>query len=176
MAASKYSRGLVKIEYGAIAGDGGVATTWTQISDTVPGTAKITTGEPTVENILIEETDAPIEIITKLGVQNVLFSTRDLSADTLVAMMGGAKVAAVVGPPAVGETWQAPSTAPVVELSFRVTDKKGNKWITPRVSVVGTINGQFQNTGTDTSQLDVKGTVLVPAKSGTSAFYKEAST
>lgn len=92
---SKYKIGLVSMKLGDIAGDGDMGTSLTAIGDTVAGSAAMETTEATVQDFKIEESDSPVlSIKTEADKIVINWSTYNNSADALVKLFGGTKVAA----------------------------------------------------------------------------------
>lgn len=60
------------------------------------------------------------------------------------------------------ELWEAPDQFPVVEVSLKLTDKKGNVVKLPRVSIAAKMNLSFNRTSL--GQFDMVATVLQPTK------------
>lgn len=61
-------------------------------------------------------------------------------------------------------TWAAPDSFPSVELSVKATDKNGNTFSFPRMSIIPKVAFSFSKT--KLGQVDVTATVLQPAKVG----------
>jgi len=157
---SKHVLGLNSVEIADIANDGGVGTVWTVIGETALGSATLSSTDATTTDIKIEESDSPVEsIVSDPSVINVNWSSYNLDADAMVLLYGGTKT---TGPPV---KWDAPDALPVIEKSLRVTDKKGNVVVMPRVSIKTKLNLSFKKDGL--GQLDMSATVLQPTKSGT---------
>lgn len=155
--------GVASIKLGAIAGDGGMGTSLTQIGDTVPGSAILENAEGTTQDFFSEESDTPIEsIISEAGTTTFNFSTMNLDADSLVLLFGGTKT---TGPPV---KWEPPATLGTKELSIEVIDRKGNKFEFVRVSVKPKFTVNFNKTAL--GQVDIVGTILTPTKAATAAF------
>lgn len=95
---AKYKLGLVSMRMGDIAGDGGMGTDLAAIGDTVAGTAKMSTTAAQTTDFKIEESDSPIlSIKSEADKIDITWSTYNNSADTLVKMFGGTKVAGAAG-------------------------------------------------------------------------------
>ncbi len=156
---AKHTFGLASVEMGAIAGDGGMGTSLAAVGETVSETAALTTEEPTVTDFPIEESDSPIEsVVTTPGTVTLAWSSYNVDADQLVKFFGGTKV---TGPPV---KWQAPDAFPDVEVSLKVTDKKGHVLELPRVKVRPKLSLSF--TKTKLGQIDLVATILQPTKAG----------
>lgn len=88
--AKKHIIGLTKIEIGDIAGDGGVATTFVEVGDTVIGSAKMSSQEGTTTDFFIEESDSPVESFESTPSKLILsWSTSNVGAVTLGKFLGG---------------------------------------------------------------------------------------
>jgi hypothetical protein len=156
---TKHIYGLVDVSIGAIAGDGGMGTVLAAVGETVADSASITSEDNTITDFISEEADSPVESITSArGAIILAWSTYALDADTMIKFFGGTKV---TGPPV---KWQAPDIFPDIELSIKLTDKKGNFIEIPR--------GKFSNkfsfslSKTKLGQTDVRVTILQPTKAG----------
>lgn len=164
--ARKYGFGLASIKMGNIAGDGGMGTSLTQITDTVPGSALFTTEEATTTDIFVEEEDDPVITTSKAGKKTITFSTRNMDPDALIKLFGGTKTGAgtVVSP----YIYSYPSAQIELEQSFELTDKYGNIIKVVRAKVVAKFNWNL--TKEDTSKVDVVATILAPTKAATDPF------
>lgn len=157
--ASKHTTGLVSLEISDIAVDGDVGTTFVVVGETVKGSASLTSTDPTITDFDIEESDSPVESITTAqSTIELAWSTYNINSDTLIELYGGT---VAVGPPAV---WSAPDSLPDIEKSVRITDKKGNVVVFPRVKLTSKLGMSFSKD--KVGQLDVKGKVLQPTKAG----------
>lgn len=246
---AKYGLGLVSVEMGAIAGDGGMGTVLEAIGNTFQGTATLTTEDPQTTDFFIEEQDDPIEsVVTQKGVTSLALSCVDVKASTLQKFFGGSvtpyiaaggvltlgvitpgssytngtytnvpltggsgsgatanitvsggEVTAVtivnkgagysgsdnlsaaasdIGGTGSGfsvvvatvqaqeqkEKWEAPTTAPDIERSIKITDKKGNIVEIPRAKIRANFNWSF--TKDNLAQVNMTATVLTPTKEG----------
>ncbi|HEY8687666.1 MAG TPA: hypothetical protein VIM07_00410 [Chitinophagaceae bacterium] len=86
---SKHTFGLQNVEMGKVAVDGGMGTVLTAVGETVSGTAEMTTTDPTITDITIEESDSPIESIVEAGITQMAWSTYNVDGDQLVKFFGG---------------------------------------------------------------------------------------
>lgn len=162
--ASKHSIGLVSVEVGDIAPDGGPATVWEVIGETVAGSASLTTGDPTIQDFNIEESDSPVEsIITVAGKTNIVWSSWDVSGPQLEKYVGGTYDTGT-------RTWDMPDQFPEIEKSLRLTDKKGNVYLAPRVKFNNKINFAFKKD--DMGKIDFNATIMQPTKAGVPRFSK----
>lgn len=88
--ATKHIYGLASILMGAIAGDGGMGTSLTQIGETVDGTATLTSEDNTITDFNVEESALPIESITSAyGKWTFSWSSYDVSPRTMYKFFGG---------------------------------------------------------------------------------------
>lgn len=159
----KHVYGLVNVEMGAIAGDGGMGTSLTPVGETVSDTAQVTSEDNTITDFTVEESDSPVEsIVSARGKVIIEWSTYNVEADTMVRFFGGTKV---TGPPV---KYQAPDAFADIEQSVKLTDKKGNVVEFPRVKISPKMGLSFQKG--KLGQLDLVGTVLQPTKAGEKRF------
>jgi hypothetical protein len=155
--------GLESIEVGTIEADGGIALTFSEVGETVVGTANMVSEDNTVTDIMIEESDSPIESISTAGKITFNWSSYKVDSATLALFLGGTATAYnSTGP--VNEQWDAPDSFPDVEKSLQVTDKSGNVIQFPRVKISTKLGLSF--TKDALGQLDFVATVLQPTKSG----------
>lgn len=163
---TRYGNGLTKVEYGTIAGDGGVATAFNTLGNTVAGSAALTSAAGTTTDFNIEETDAPVLSITKSGSTQIKWSCMDMSADTLIALFGGTKTGTGgVGDPVI---YTAPAKIAAKEVSLRFTDGQNNVLTVVRASMFPTFNWAFAKD--KAAQADITATILTPTKANTNPF------
>jgi hypothetical protein len=162
MASTRYKLGLEKFEMGPIAGDGGMGTVLTQVGDTVAGSSSMTSSDDTKTDFNIEESDSPVlSIVSTKGKLTLNLSTYNNSADNLVRLFGGTKVAGTGG---AGDTWEAPDTFLEQEQSIKLTFKQGGYMLIPRGKVSAKPNFQFNKSAL--SQVDISIDILQPTKAG----------
>jgi hypothetical protein len=89
---SKHTFGLQSVLMGDPENDGGMGLSLTEVGETVSGTAEMTTTDPTITDITIEESDSPIESIVTPGISQFAWSTYNVEASKLVRFFGGAVV------------------------------------------------------------------------------------
>jgi hypothetical protein len=160
---AEYGLGLLKLELATIAGDGGPGTAFTEVGNTVQGTAQLTEADGTTTDFNIEETDEPVESITTKGKKTLAFSCYDMSGPNLVKFFGGTYVPYnVTGP--VHESYTPPATTVTIEKTVRLTDKKGNILQINRGSITAKFNWSF--TKDQLAKIDVTIAVLTPTKDG----------
>ena len=151
--------GIFGIEFGDIAMDGGVATTFATLGRTREGSLAFNASDDQTQDIMVEEQDDPVmQTVTSKGTLDVSWSMVDWDPDIMVAVFGGIVV---------GGQWQAPDQSPTLEQSLRITPKDGNAFTYPRVKVTGKVN--YDSTG-KIFQIDVTCRKLKPEKAGTPSF------
>lgn len=163
MAAKNKVYGLKAITTGPIAGDGGMGTTLTEVfGATVKGTATLTSTDPTVEDIEIEESDNLYDQIeTKKGTWALKASTYNVSALVMQELFGGAIVTGVWSPPADGASVQ-------VYRSVKAESRTGIIFNFVRMKLTATANISFDKA--KLGQIDWTGTLLQPTKAATAAM------
>jgi hypothetical protein len=155
--ASVVTLGLSKIEVGTIAADGGMGTTLAQLGYTYKDTAQMQQEDGTTTDFTVEELDTPIESITEAGKLTFNFSIADADLTTFAALFGGT---------ATSTSWSMPDTVPDVEMSVKITPKKGLIFSIPRAKVTAKLNGSFSKT--NLFLVEVSCVVLQPKKAATS--------
>lgn len=153
------TRGVNTIQVGAIAGDGGPGTTLAVLGLTLAGTAKMTQSDASVQDILVEESDVPLDSIKTPGKIDFNWTIANPDTATLVALFGG--TASGTSP---NKTWNMPAAIITQELTVKVTPQKGMAVVFPRASVTAKLNGDFSKTAV--FGIDVTITPLLPTKSG----------
>jgi hypothetical protein len=153
--ASVVTLGLSKIEVGAIAGDGGMATTLAPLGYTYQDTAQMQQEDGTTTDFIVEELDTPLASITQPGKLSFNFSIADPDVGTLQKIFGGTAAA---------DTWSAPDASPELELSVRITPKQGLMFEIPRAKIAAKFNGSFSKTSL--FLVEVSCSVLQPVKAG----------
>lgn len=157
----KRSFGLKSVKMGPPEADGGMCLTPTLLGDgaTLEGTASFTKEEDTEKPIYSEESDDPIEIIQKKGLSVLEFAIADLTAATMVRVLGGTDTAG---------KWEAPDVAPDIEQSFEVTTQRDVVIKIPRAKVKARV--EWPLTKEDLGRIVIKATVLKPKKAGEKSF------
>ncbi len=154
---SLITRGLNKIEIGNVSDDGTMGDTLATLGYTAEGTCKLVEADGTTTELMAEESDDPIEVITTAGKKTLSFSVMDPDADTLALVLGGtATTNGLTGK----TTWVAPATKPSIEQSVKITTTKGFVFSFPRVSLVGKLNAEF--TKKNVFMVDIVCTILKP--------------
>lgn len=163
---SKYGNGLLSVEYGTIANDGGVAAAFTPLGDTMSGSASLATAAGTTTDFNIEESDDPVLSIVKKGTATVKWSCLNVEADTLIALFGGTKSGAgTIADPVI---YKAPDVILAKELSLRFTDGQGTKITIVRASVFPVFNWALSKD--KVAQIDITATILKPTKANTPSY------
>lgn len=155
--------GIGKIEFGEIAADGGVSTTFAAWGYTLEGSAAINTDDPTETEFKVEEIDAALDTDVTAGKMSLTLTIADPDEETLVNIFGGAKTGT-----GAATVYTFPTANPVVEKSIKVTPKKGLGIIVPRAKLTGKFSsevGRGKLLG-----IEITGTILQPTKSGVGKF------
>lgn len=160
--------GLVSIKIGNIATDGGMGNSLTAIGDTVADSCVFASEDATETEILIEENDDPIEIITQQGKKTLTWETYNLDGSMMAKLFGGTYTAAAAGPPAVAASWEAPEKFPIVEQSIEVIDSKGNKIEIVRAKLSPRLQADLKKTAL--GKIAIVATILTPTKANTKPF------
>jgi hypothetical protein len=160
---AKYSVGCSKIEMGNIAVDGGIGTSLTDIGEIYQGTAQVNGAAPAVTDHFSEQSDDPIVSVAVKGKTTVKFTIVDVTPANLVLFLGGT---------ASGTTpafkWAAPSVAPAIEQSLKITTKQGYVIAIPRARISANINWMLGKT--DLAKVEVEATVMTPTKANTESI------
>lgn len=157
---AKTSIGLKNIKIGAIAADGSMGTTLTQIPDTVKGEVVITETDGQNADFFINETDTIYErITTEIGSIEVTGSTYQVSAETLQLLKGGT-VATNVFTPSITHTEQ--------EVSVELESRRGYIFKIVRAKLVSKFNWNFSSE--ELSRIDFTLTMLTPTKADTAPY------
>lgn len=165
MPTEKRSIGLLSIEVGAIAVDGGMSTTLAALGVTYQDSAELSQGEPEIIEIYSEENDEPEEIIAGKSVKMLKWSIMNVSPTALAATLGGT----VTGTGAT-EAWEAPSSTTLIEKSVRIKTKSGETIDIPRARIVSKLAWKFSKK--DVNKVDITAYVLVPTKAATAPIKK----
>lgn len=158
--ATKTAIGLKSLLMGPVGADGGMGTALTEVvGATVRGTATVISTPLETNEIMIEESDDPIEsIVTGGGVYTFNWSSYNLAPEVLKEAFGGT-IDAATG------MWEAPDILPTIERSIKAETRNGIVVQAPRVKISAelALNMQLENPG----QVNFVGTVLKPTKTGT---------
>ena len=157
---AKAEIGLKQVLIGDVAVDGGMGTSLSTIGATVSDTASITSEQPQVTDLTIEEQDDPFYSISTPGKRTIAWSSYDVTPTALVKVLGG--TASVDG--SGNDVWEAPDQAPEIVVSIKILTKSDGIVELPRVKLTGI--PQFNLKKTAAFQVDLTGTILLPEKTG----------
>lgn len=164
MAAVETLYGISSMLLGTPGANGEMALTLTELfgKSLATGSVSISTTEPTVSNVGIEETDDPILSIQTPGVMNLNFGTYNTSPEVLRDTFGGTITNS--GTTAATRVWNAPAATVERTMSVRIETKNG-RWVEmPTVQLAPRLNMAFDKT--TPARIDFVGTVLAPANGG----------
>jgi len=156
--AKVFTYGLESIEFGDIATDGGVATTFSNKGLTFKDSFEIAEADPDLQKFLSEENDDPEMIISTQGEKVYRFQLMNPGVDEFAYFMGGT---VVTGPPKV---YEAPDVSPTIEKSVKITPKQGHILTITRGRITAKESGTYSKTGL--AMLDITITVMKPTKAG----------
>jgi len=160
--------GLKAVKMGAIAVDGGMGTTLTEmLGATVKGTASLILNEGSYEDIEIEEEDVPYdELETQAPKWAFQMESYNVSAKALSDLGGGDYTAGASGAPdSIG------MDVPIsLELSVEVETRNGAKLEIARMKI--RIRPQFDTQKQQFGRVIVTGTPLKPTKADTKTIVK----
>ena len=166
--AAKYGLGLVSMELGNIAGDGGISTGFTVLGNTVAGSAQLTSSDDTTTDFNIEESDTPVQsIVSAKGKLTLAWSCYDVDGATLQRLFGGTYTPYNASGP-IHEKYEPPAVSPTLEQSIRVTDKKGNILAIVRAQISAKFNWSFAKD--KLAQVDISADILTPTKVNTAPY------
>lgn len=155
------SIGLTSLKIGAIAGDGGMGASLTQVN-TVKDTVKITSSDPDIKEFYEEEVTDPVYVITTKDPSLTLeFSIYDIQPDTLISFFGGTKA----GTP---EVWTPPATYAQVEKSIEITSLTGVVLKIVRAKLLPQFDWNVSRQ--ELSMVKIKAVILTPTKAATAAY------
>lgn len=154
--------GLEYIKLGDIEASGAMSTKLSQLGYTYQDTANLSQDDPQTTEFNVEELDDPIEEISTPGAKNITFGIIDMTPANMLKVMGG-----TVTGTAPNEEWHAPTTAPDIEQSVELKDKKSGKVMQfPRCKITAKFDWKLAKTGISVIQITAK--VLRPTD-GTTA-------
>ena len=157
----KRTIGLTSIKVGSIASDGGMSTSLAILGVTEEGSATFTKEADEVKEFFCEESDDPIEIVSKKGKTIVEWSIVDFTPATLEKVLGGTVDVSVPLVP----VWKAPDVSAQIEKSIEIVTKKGVKIEIPRALINASVDLSL---GKDKlGAIKIKATVLTPTKAAT---------
>jgi len=157
------SIGLTSLQIGDIAVDGGMGTVLAAVGNTFEGSAVLTQEDGEKTEFFIEESDDPIETITKKGAITLEWAIVDYTPATLASVLGGTVTG--VGAAAV---WNAAADIPSIEKSIELISKKGVKYQIPRAKIEAKIDVKFSKK--EIALVRIKATVMSPTKAGTASM------
>ncbi len=160
----KRTFGLKSIKVGDVAVDGGMGTTLAVLGVTDEGSATFTKGEDTSKEFFCEESDDPIETVTKKGITTLEWGIVDVSPATLVKVFGGTVDVTVPAVP----VWEPPSSAAVIEKSIEVITKTDVKIEIVRAKISASMDLKLGKEAI--GSVKIKATVLTPTKLNTKAY------
>lgn len=150
--------GLKSIQMGAMSSTGGMGTVLTTILATAADTASFESTPPSVNEVVIEESDFPWVILnTKPPQFSVKWTTYDVDPVLLQSALGGtytAKNGSVLA------TLTAATIFPSVELSLVVTSLTGHVLSVVRAKIMTTVKWNFAKG--KPAQVDFMANILLP--------------
>jgi hypothetical protein len=151
---------LIKaIKLGDIASDGGPATTFAALGDTLKDTLTVEPTDPTFEDVNVEEKDAPVlSVMTDPGGLKLGWTVFEWDSDLLVKVWGGTVV---------DGQWQKPPAVPTIEKSLRIEPKVGKPLIYPHCQLSAQ---QGYDTTKKIFTIAISAKVLQPTKAGVPSF------
>lgn len=157
--AKKFTYGLDSVEFGDIATDGGVATTFGSLGLTFKDTFDILEADPTETDFFSEENDDPELSITTKGALTMKFQLMDYDAESIAELKGGSVAS---------DIYSADSFTINIEKSVKVTPKQGFIFMIPRAKITAKFMGKLAKTELVTIEVTIK--VLSPKKAGTKPY------
>jgi len=145
------SLGLAKVEYGEVDAGGGMQTTLTQMGYTLLDSFELTTDEPDVTELNVEEIDSPIDLSGKFGKIVYEWDIANPNVSEMAATGGGTA-------DTTNNEWAAPDAWSPIEKAFVFTPKKGFIHKIPRGSLIAYPKGGFKQS--DPQVWHMKVTVL----------------
>lgn len=160
MANNKNVIGMEAIYFGDIPADGGVATVFEEIGETVIDSVSLSRAEVTTTEIGIEESDDPLfSVDTGGGGYTLTGASYNISPERLVEFLGGT----VTGTGA-DTQWNAPAKSPTIYKSVKVVAPGGYTATMARVKLNVVVTWNFQKS--NPAQLTYTGIVMTPTKVG----------
>ena len=131
----RYITGLASVEYGTPTGTAAMPDPMTKFSETVKGSLKISESDPSVKDLEVEESDAPLDqIITSSMVLTASWNVYDIAADKVEVFKGGTVSTA---------KYSAPAKTVLVKKAIRFTDDNGVVFCIPNASCYAKIDGMI---------------------------------
>lgn len=163
------SLGLSEVQVGAIAADGGEATSYTKIGKTYENTCKLTQEKADVTEHYEEGQSAPEVRKKKKKVPILTFSIMDPDCAFLQAYLGGTTTGS-------GDDmeWSWSDTDEDIEASIRIIPEIGLVYTIPRADIEAIINADMSSQGINLVEFTV--TPLKPTKSGVATMRARKKT
>lgn len=155
--------GLKLIEIGTLAADGGPATTFLPFGNISTDSFAFAEAEPSVKQVLIEESSAPLKEFKTKGLLQVTANIADPDADMYATLRGGT-VTATSGL----KTYKEGDDFVDIEKTVRITPAEGLKFTFNRASMNGVLNGGLGKNQELYLALTI--TALQPLKAGVAVF------
>lgn len=158
--AKKITRGLSKIEVGAVAVDGGPGSVLAALGFTDRDSAvTLIEEDPTVDRLYAHEVDDPLDTEITAGSKTLVFTLVDPDPAALASVFGGAADGS-----GTGATYDFPDTKEILERTVKITPRKGMVITIPRGALYGKINADFARAAK--FAVDIVVEVLKPTKEG----------
>jgi hypothetical protein len=157
--AKKSMFGLDAVEFGDIATDGGVATTFSALGLTFKDTFEILEADPTETDFFSEENDDPELSITTKGALTMKFQLMNFDAESIAELKGGSVAS---------DIYSADSFTINIEKSVKVTPKEGFIFTIPRAKITAKFTGKLSKS--ELMNIEVMIKVMNPKKTGTKPY------
>lgn len=152
------------LKLGAIASDGGMGTSLTQIYATEKGSVSLKETDAQTKKFEINESDYPYDMITtELATIEVEGNTYEITPANLQLLKGGT-LAGGSGSP---QTWK-PGASVELEVSAEIETVSGFKISIPRMKLIGKMDFTFSNE--ELLKLSFKLEMLQPKKAGEAPY------
>lgn len=166
---TKIQYGLKSLKMGAIASDGGMGTSLTDLGGTLEGSATLVTEDGETTSINTEESDTPVVQFSTPGETRVVFDVLDMSPENIARILGG-----TVSGSGDAAVYNAPTGSVDIEQSLEIVTKNNFKWEFPRVKVTGKLSATLSKK--DVYKVTVTCVVLKPNKTGVAPYtYSKVS-
>lgn len=144
---------------GAIAGDGGMGTTLTDVGEILAGSATLDFPDPTTTDFFAEASDSPIYTKVVQGIKTLKFSLVDVTNTNAAIFLGGT---------ASGTTpnckWASPTAFPAIEKSLQIVTADSVTISICRGKVFASVVWGLDKT--KIAQINVTVKILKPTKAG----------
>jgi hypothetical protein len=148
--------GLSSFTMGDVDATGAIGTALTALPDTVRGTVKFATTEPSQEKYYVNNKPRPVAALNNGDiVESLVFEFYDATPDTVARFFGGASTAGTPGTD--GDLYEAHTTIPNIEQSFVATTEN----LTILSVVRGLLAPSIDWSVNDTGVFKAKVTVLI---------------